>query len=117
MALLLIALMGGSTLLVMSSLFGGTRKLDQDQLAAVQLESLCEVMRLRAEETWPNDISTSDTIGEFSYQVVDLGVMADPLGSPLPLASKRIEVTFNYTLRTQSGEVDRSEEVTIFVGQ
>ncbi|MCA9797576.1 MAG: hypothetical protein KC910_37445, partial [Candidatus Eremiobacteraeota bacterium] len=79
------ALIGGGLLLVISGLFGGARKLDEDQLAAVELETIVETFRLRAEQNWPNDVSASDQVGDVAYKVEDLGMIADPLGSPEPL--------------------------------
>ena len=110
-------MIGGSTLLVMATLFGGTAKLEEDQLAAVELETLSETFRLRAQADWPNDVSAADVIAGYNYVVEDQGLMADPLGSPLPLTVKRLRIELDYTVRTRGGQVDKSEEVVIFVGK
>ena len=116
-SLVLLALIGGSTLLVMAALFGGTGKLEEDQLAAVELETLSEVFRLRAEADWPNDVSASGTIAEYQYVVEDQGLMADPTGSPLPLTVKRLRIQMDYSVQARGGTIDKSEEVIIFVGK
>lgn len=117
LALVLLALIGGSTLLVMASLFGGTTKLEGDQVAAVELETLSETFRLRAESDWPNDVSATGTIAEYTYVVEDQGLMADPLGSPLPLTVKRLRIQMDYSVQAHGGVINKTEEVIIFVGQ
>ncbi len=116
-SLVLLALIGGSTLLVMASLFGGTGKLEEDQVAAVELETLSEVFRLRAEAEWPTDVSATGTISEYNYRVEDEGLMADPTGSPAPLTVKRLRIRLDYSVQARGGTIDKSEEVIIFVGQ
>lgn len=107
---LLLAVVGGSAVVLLTGLFADNRGLDERHSAAIAFESLGEVFRERAKSDWPNSVSVSGgDIDGYVYDVDDRGlVVSNPVGPGL-LDIKELHLTLRYQVTNDAGEREQRE--------
>lgn len=101
---LLLAMVGGSAVVLLAGLFADNRGVDERHSAAIAFESLGEVFRERAKESWPTSVSvTGGDLDGYLYDVDDQGLIANPVGAA-SLDLKRLVLTLRYEVTHDNGE-------------